>query len=138
MKHGSMGGFTLIEVLVALLVLGFGFLGIAAMQLKSMQAAHVSYQRSIASLAAQDAGERLWAELAHHPPLCPTSETGDAWASAWYSEWSQHLPGLVHDAGTMVKSDCTYTITVEWQDDRFADEAVSTLEYVMRLPGDSS
>lgn len=136
MKKRSIGGFTLLEVLVALLVLSFGFLGIAAMQLKSMQAVHVSYQRSIATLAAQDAGERLWAELASNPPVCPTSDTADDWSVAWYAEWSQHLPGLVHDAGTMAKSDCTYTITVEWVDDRFTGEDVSTLVYVLRLPGD--
>lgn len=136
MKNGSMGGFTLLEVLVALLVLSFGFLGIAAMQIKSMQAAHVSYQRSIASLAAQDAGERLWAELANNPPVCPTSDTGDAWSVAWYDEWSQHLTGLIHDADTMAKSDCTYTVTVEWVDDRFTGEVVSNLVYVLRLPGD--
>ncbi|MDI5983511.1 type IV pilus modification protein PilV [Halomonas sp. M4R5S39] len=133
-----MNGFTLLEVLVALLVLSFGFLGVAAMQVKSMQAAHVSYQRSIATLAAQDAGERLWAELANNPPVCPTTNTGDAWSVAWYGEWSQLLPGLVHDGSTISKNDCTYTITVEWQDDRFGGENVSNLVYVIRLPGDVS
>ncbi len=138
MKKCAMNGFTLIEALVALLVLSLGLLGVAALHIKSMQAAQVSYHRSIATLAAQDAGERLWKELAENPPVCPTSDTGDTWSVEWYGEWSQHLPGLVHDGGTIAKNGCTYTVTVEWQDDRFSGENVSTLVYVLRLPGDTS
>ncbi len=64
-------GFTLIEALVALLVLSIGLLGVAAMQLEALQGAHAAYQRSIASLAAQDVQERLWAEVAQNPGVPP-------------------------------------------------------------------
>ncbi len=73
-NSGSQSGFTLIEALVALLVLSIGMLGVAAMQLKALQGAHVAYQRSIASLAAQDAQERLWAEVAAAPGVPPLSK----------------------------------------------------------------
>src|SRR5690554_5039593 len=56
-------GFSLIEALIALLVLSIGMLGAAAMQLNALQSAHIAYQRSIATLAAQDAQERLWAQM---------------------------------------------------------------------------
>jgi len=54
-------GFTLIEILVALVILSIGLLGIAALQLRSLQNSHASYERSIATLQAKDLVERMWA-----------------------------------------------------------------------------
>ncbi|MEQ6918771.1 type IV pilus modification protein PilV [Halomonas aquatica] len=56
-------GFTLIEALVALVVLAVGVLGLASMQIKALQGAHLSYQRSVATMAAQDMEEMLWVQL---------------------------------------------------------------------------
>ncbi|WP_346796574.1 prepilin-type N-terminal cleavage/methylation domain-containing protein [Halomonas sp. Bachu 37] len=56
-------GFSLIEALVALVILSFGLIGVAAMQLKALQSATAGYQHSVATLAAVDAQERLWAQL---------------------------------------------------------------------------
>jgi len=61
---GGCAGFTLLEVLLALLLLSFGVLGFAALQLKALQAAHSAYQYSLASVMAADVGERLWMGLA--------------------------------------------------------------------------
>src|SRR5690554_5937575 len=82
-------GFTLLEALVAVLVLSLGMLGVAAMQLKAMQSAHVAYQRSVASLAAQDAVERLWVSLSLANGTCPGAGAIDGipglddWAGVW-------------------------------------------------------
>jgi prepilin-type N-terminal cleavage/methylation domain-containing protein len=65
----SQRGFSLLEALIALVVLSIGLIGVAAMQLKALQSANAGYQRSVASVAAVDAQERLWAQLA-------TLETG--------------------------------------------------------------
>lgn len=51
-------GFTLIEALVALAILSFGLMGIAAMQLNALNSASRGYQHSVATLAAVDAQER--------------------------------------------------------------------------------
>lgn len=56
-------GFTLIEILVALVILSIGLLGIAALQLRSVQNSHASYERSIATLQARDLVERMWAGI---------------------------------------------------------------------------
>jgi len=56
-------GFTLIEILVALVILLVGLLGIAAMQLRSVQNSHASYERSIVTLQARDLVERMWAGI---------------------------------------------------------------------------
>ena len=56
-------GFTLIEILIALLVLSIGLLGLAAVQFQSLQNSHASYERSMASMQARDLVERLWAGI---------------------------------------------------------------------------
>lgn len=133
-------GFTLIEALVALLVLSIGMLGVAAMQLKSLQGAHAAYQRSIASLAAQDAQERLWAEVAAIPgvPPCPSSALSNV-ESAWHTHWSDSdarkviLPGFTKSTIGQDGSDCEFTITVSWDEERFSG-VLEPFTYTVRLP----
>jgi type IV pilus modification protein PilV len=52
-------GFTLLEVLVAVLVLSFGLLGIAGLLLASVQNNSVSTQRTAATFLAQDMADRM-------------------------------------------------------------------------------
>jgi len=52
------GGFTLIEVLVAVLVLALGLLGIAGLQAAGMQMNNSAYLRSQAAILAQDMADR--------------------------------------------------------------------------------
>lgn len=133
-------GFTLIEALVALLVLSIGMLGVAAMQLKSLQGAHAAYQRSIASLAAQDAQERLWEKLASKDSLeCLTSDevSGEGgvlegWKGAG---WSDYLPGF-SQSDISPASGCEFSITVEWDEERF--DGSEPFTYTVRLPGSTS
>lgn len=54
-------GFSLLEVLIALLVLSFGLLGIAALQTFSLQFNHQSYERTQATLLISDMAERITA-----------------------------------------------------------------------------
>jgi len=57
------GGMTLIEVMVALLVLGVGVMGYAALQLHSVKMTDDTYARSQAMAIAQDAVERVRANI---------------------------------------------------------------------------
>lgn len=63
-SSGSCAGFTLLEVLLALLLLSFGVLGFVSLQLSALKAAHSAYQHSLASVLAADVAERLWMGLA--------------------------------------------------------------------------
>jgi type IV pilus modification protein PilV len=56
-------GISLIEALIAMVVLSVGLLSVAALQTRALQASHLSYQRSIAVSQANDAVERLWAGI---------------------------------------------------------------------------
>lgn len=52
-------GFTLVEVLVALVILSIGLLGLAGLQLSSLQASQQAYLRSQATVMGQDIIERM-------------------------------------------------------------------------------
>jgi len=143
-------GFTLIEALVALLVLSIGMLGVAAMQLKALQGAHAAYQRSIASLAAQDAQERLWAQLAVGDGACPSWDDAkdignEDGVASWEASWAGYLRdfdkneagngGSVSPSGNP-NDDCEFDITVSWSESRFAGEGDPVFSYTVRLPGE--
>jgi len=57
----ALAGFSLIEVLVALLVLSIGLLGIAMLQIQGVRFNYGSYSRSQAVLLANDFAERMYA-----------------------------------------------------------------------------
>lgn len=60
LKHiGSQQGFTLIEVMVALVVLSIGLLGMAAMQISSLQANREAYIRTQAVIATYEIIDRI-------------------------------------------------------------------------------
>jgi type IV pilus assembly protein PilV len=59
--HGR--GFTLIEVLVAIVVLSIGLLGLAGLQAISLQNNHSAYLRMQATLAANDMTDRMRANM---------------------------------------------------------------------------
>ena len=73
----SLRGLSLIEVLVALLVLGIGVMGYAALQLKAVRMTEDTYARSQAMAIAQDMMERIRANVD-----ALTDYTGADWAAA--------------------------------------------------------
>ena len=56
----SQRGVSLLEVLVALMVLSVGLLGLSALHWRTAQQSHAIMGQSLAALHAQDAAERLW------------------------------------------------------------------------------
>lgn len=140
-------GFTLIEVMVALVVLSIGLLGIAAMQLQGLKNAHSAYQRTIASIIAMDAAERLWLELADGEVTDAVVDAVELdWVNAWDTDRSPIIAGnnviglpIVVSGVTKTrieKSGDQYTIWVFWEEGRFEDAGAdneSSFSYVMNL-----
>lgn len=125
-------GFSLLEVLVAIVVLAIGLLGLSALQLKGLQSAHSAYQRSLASVIANDAVERLWAAL----PVPVVATVQNEWLAAWQPSVAAPsrltLPGV--DASTIaVEADGTYLITVRWAEGRFANDHAQASEFTYRI-----
>lgn len=92
-------GFTLIEILIALLVLSVGLVGLAALQLASLQRAHSSFHTSLATAAALDFEERAWIRLAERetPPclsLDELNQIGTAVQTLWRSDGPSPRAGI--------------------------------------------
>jgi type IV pilus assembly protein PilV len=137
----SQRGFSLIEALIALLVLSIGLIGVAAMQLKALQSATAGYQRSVASVAAVDAQERLWAELAQLDPSqdCADVDT-DTVEAEWQALWSidassNPLRNAQWGEGASridEPNDCEFTITIVLSDG--PGDINTDFSYTFRLP----
>lgn len=70
MKLGRAHGFSMVEVLVAILVFSIGLLGLAGLQSLSLASSHVSALRSVAVMHARDMADRMRANLgAVHAPV---------------------------------------------------------------------
>ncbi|QNI04139.1 type IV pilus modification protein PilV [Halomonas sp. SH5A2] len=128
-------GFSLVEALIALLVLSLGLVGVAAMQLKALQSASLGYQRSVASVAAVDAQERLWAQLATLEASQTCADINvDALEQAWANHWFQdndHAPlrNAVDSSIENGNDSCQFTVTLALSDNENA-----SFDYTFRLP----
>lgn len=134
----SQRGFSLVEALIALLVLSLGLVGVAAMQLKALQSTSVGYQRSVASVAAVDAQERLWAQLAtlDSSQGCDELDVGaveNQWKDHWFQD-NAHSPlrNAVEAQSDIAPADddsCQFTITLTLSSDNN-----DLFDYRFRLP----
>lgn len=137
-------GLTLLEVLIALLVLSIGLVGVAALTIQSLQNTHSALYTSLASAAALDFEERLWIELGRQPgPGCPTLET-DGYADDWTAGRTEPglpdvqflgLPGFQFNLTKDSEQTPTRIIefTLGWKEGRLG-EADENFEYKTRVP----
>ena len=132
-------GFTLLEVLIAVVVLSIGLLGIASLQAVGQRSNHSAYLRSQATALAYDMIDRMRANMvgvqggsynaidttagSYTDPGCASGTTCSAAQMAqydmydWQQELSTQLPsGNGTVAGTGAGS--VFTVTVMWDDDR--------------------
>ena len=156
----AQSGFTLIEVLVALLVLAIGLVGIASLHIAGLRNAHSSYYTSIASSVALDFEERLWLAMTDIDEGCidvatvggTFDEDGtideDGIIQELVRAWRGGAAGRVTIPGLQVNlvnfdtarlevdSDFDYwaeiRINVSWEDGRFV-QAVETFPYTARI-----
>jgi type IV pilus assembly protein PilV len=132
-------GVTLIEVLVAVLIVGIGVLGIVELQLLSMQTNAGALYRTEANQFIYDIIDRARANpagdytltLASDGPVgapdcaaaaCDTDDMADYDVSTWL----QRVGTLPRGDGAIAIDDGIVTVTVEWDDDNDAvDDPVS-------------
>lgn len=63
-RSSTQAGFTMLEVLVAILVIAIGLLGMAGLQIQSLRQGQSAYQRSVATQLAYDMGDRMRGNIA--------------------------------------------------------------------------
>ena len=120
-----MRGFTLLEVLVAVVVLSIGLLGLAGLMASSLKNSHSAYQRTQATWLAYDALDRMRANrpaaLAGGYNLALGGTPGGSGVAASdLSDWSTALANtLPAGQGSIdVKKDGTTRVIVQWDDTR--------------------
>lgn len=143
-RHCLSGGFSLVEVLVALLVLSIGLLGLAALQTTSLKYNTESYTRTQATFLAYDIIDRMRANSVGFiagnyevtssaaaaaamagTAACGTGNCSTAGLAAydlgqWYTRMQTLLPGSTDPVGnfaTIAKTapgSSSVTITINW------------------------
>lgn len=136
-------GFSLLEVLIAVLILSFGLLGVAALQVRSLQGTQSSNYRSNAALLSQEIVDAIRAnrlratqyELASGSNIPSGSRTADIDIANWRRRIAAQLPlgeSSIAVASTAVvvppnpsglprppSLSVRVTVTIQWQDARW-------------------
>lgn len=124
-------GFTLIEILVAILVLSFGLIGLASLIALGMKSNQTAYYRTIATQQANDMADRIrsnlvGAQAGNYNAItavvgastnCITSSCTPAQMAAYDAARWNTLNGILlpNGSGTVAGTATTgYTITLSW------------------------
>lgn len=146
-------GFTLVEVLVALVVLAIGLLGMSSLMMTSMQSNQSAYLRSQASVLAYDLIERMRANKnraittddytmavtvndAPADPSCPSSGCNPAQQAQldqrqWITTRKLSIPGSTQVVTRSNNNE--YVITISWEDSSALQRSTSTSSFVVRV-----
>lgn len=137
--HRSQAGVTMIEVLIAVLVLAIGLLGMAAMQMQAVKLNHSAYLRTQASVLAYDISDRIRAndDLAiagrYDRALDAAIPTATDLPSQDIAQWVDNIrTTLPSGNGSIVRNGRVFTITVQFNDSR-GSEAVQAFVTRMSL-----
>lgn len=143
-------GFSLLEVLISLVILAVGLLGIAGLQATGLKQNHSAYMRSQATQLTYDIADRMRSNqvaLASYiiansntalsintPCTTPAGCNANSMAGRDLYEWNLAISdALPLGIGTIAASDLSYTITINWDDNRSgatdADDPSFTLSF---------
>ena len=118
--HARQQGLTLLEVLIAVLVLALGLLATAAMQTTSLVNSHSSHHYSLATTLAADALDRVRAGES----VTQVNQYYQANNGRYSSQFPGQVSIMVNTAGADL------TATVSWDDERLADDSGNIGEQV--------
>ncbi|HCS45490.1 MAG TPA: type IV pilus modification protein PilV [Pseudomonas sp.] len=127
-------GMTLIEVLVALVILSVGLLGAAAIQLNALKYTDSSRMSTQASFIAYDLMDRIRANTTEDYTVTPPTSGNLSVArdQDLYDFTSNIASALGASAtGSVTLNQRVYTITITWDDSRAANTANSRRSYVL-------
>jgi len=130
--NATQRGFTLVEVMVALVIFSVGLLGLAGLQMAGMQSNHNAMMRTIATQHTYDMAERVRSNrgafadggydnlsgAAPAPTACgspPCNLTADDDYRVWSETLASSLPS---GSGQVTRVGGAVVITVRWDEDR--------------------
>lgn len=108
-------GSTLIEVIIALLVITIGLLGLLSMQVYTLKGNQSAYLRSQATIMAYELIDAMRADRAR-----ALDEGFDDNATGYRADWDGRLATTLGAGATatLVRNDNTVQITINWNDQR--------------------
>ena len=115
-------GFSLIEVLIAIVILAVGLLGIAGLQVIGLQSNHSSYMRTQASFQIATIFDRMRANRTQalndaYDVSLGTTPSGTSLADQDLAAWKNELSVLFPSGDGSVACDAgVCTVTVQWVD----------------------
>lgn len=123
-------GFTMIEVLVAMIILAIGLLGVAGIQALSLKQTSNSGVRSLVTMHAYDLSERMRSEIEDVTVFEKAKSATCSGCDARLSSWQQSLVADVPTAQSTVdvtqNSDSVFAeITIDWTERGIGNDALA-------------
>lgn len=116
-------GFTLIEVIVSIAILGIGVLALSQLFLFAAGSGTESFYRTRAHVQAIDLSERFWLDLTDP----------DATVADWQAEHASSMPGWSGDVEVEDLTDANlYTVSIGWTGS--STHPPGTMTYLVRTP----
>lgn len=138
-RAGGQRGFTMIEVLVALIILAIGLLGVAGVQALSLKQTANSNIRSLVTMYAYDLSERMRAEPSHfndyEKAVAATCNACADDLASWHNAVVTDIPTATTAVDvTSNVSLTTAEITINWSErDLYNDAAAQSYTLFVRL-----
>ncbi|MCY1254747.1 MULTISPECIES: type IV pilus modification protein PilV [Pseudomonas] len=133
-RQGAQEGMTLVEVLVALVILGVGLLGAAAVQLNALKYTDSARMTSQASFIAYDLMDRIRANAAADYTIAPpASGNPDVTRDQDLFDFNANIVSSLGASatGSVTVNRQVYTITITWDDSRAANTADSRRSFIL-------
>lgn len=141
---GKSAGFTLMEVLVAMLIAAMALLGLAASQIRAIQFSQLSLQQTVAGIETNNVLERIWPDLcALQGGKTATIAGGDAFVPSRYQlPADRQIPGLqltlpanyVFTNSPYSSATQTFLLQSRWHDSKLAQAASNQLSLKASFP----
>ncbi len=123
------GGFSLLEVLIALVILSIGLLGLAGLQAYGLKSNHGAYLRSQATVLTYEIIDNMRANRPraiagdYNIDLAETNLAGTSVAADDVNDWKSALAGtLPAGNGSILVNNGIVTVTVRWDEARIVED----------------
>jgi type IV pilus assembly protein PilV len=132
----AQSGFTLLEVMIALVIFSIGLLGLSGLQAISLQNNQVAYSRTVATMLAYDMADRIRANNPAPPAIpanyataplishdcvnstCTSAQMAEQDRFEWNAAVADPNNNLLNAVGSIALAGTTYTITIGWDENR--------------------
>ncbi|OUS27735.1 prepilin-type N-terminal cleavage/methylation domain-containing protein [Thalassotalea sp. 42_200_T64] len=111
-------GFSLLEVMIALIISAIALLGLAAGQVKSLQFARNSFDYTVSIIHANNAVERIWIDI------CQLQDARQAFDQQYIESLTPALQRYTLTLTGVAEGSFAndFTVSVQWSDQRMTDD----------------